>query len=283
MGFFSIFSKKQNCIEEALKKELIEKDKILERKQNEIDNLIEEIDKMNQSPTNFPYSQKKSTDENLRQQLAGKEELIQRKNKEIDSLTNEILKLREANGLESTDSTNILKSRQIDLIEKNIKEKQEENEKLKNMLSAYNLTNAKGNYSYRVDVERFFMSTKYKDVVEYLEQKNIVYIDEITDETFKNVDVKKADEANIFLKKYRNREFIPWDIVTYLNKGDRVNRIYSKNRKLLNIFQDEDIEFMEDLYDYDFNKLASVGFTSSDIEEFQIKKDTYYKERRVSR
>jgi len=38
---------------------------------------------------------------------------------------------------------------------------------------------------------------------------------------------------------------------------------------------------MEDLINFDFSKLVDLGFKDSQIEEFILKRDEYYQERRV--
>ena len=72
-----------------------------------------------------------------------------------------------------------------------------------------------------------------------------------------------------------------WDIVTQLNKGERISKIYSKNRKFINILGEEYIEFMDDLKIYNFDNLVDSGFSAEQIKEFRNKRDEYYLDKRV--
>ena len=74
-----------------------------------------------------------------------------------------------------------------------------------------------------------------------------------------------------------------WDIVTQLNKGERISKIYSKNRKFINILGEEYIEFMDDLKNYNFDNLVDSGFSAEQIKEFRDKRDEYYLDKRVQK
>lgn len=120
-------------------------------------------------------------------------------------------------------------------------------------------------------------------MVAAITELGIVYIQDMSLETFENIspDVKNYEEGKLKFQKFMTKEFIEWEVVTYLNKGERVSKLYSKSRKLMNVFAENDIEFMEDLMRYDFSKLTELGFKESQIEEFIAKRDEYYQERRV--
>jgi hypothetical protein len=91
----------------------------------------------------------------------------------------------------------------------------------------------------------------------------IVYLQDLTLEFFDTLsqDIKNLEEGKIRFQKFLTKEFIEWEVVTYLNKGERVSKLYSKSRKLVNIFIENDIEFMEDLINFDFSKLVDLGFS----------------------
>ena len=65
------------------------------------------------------------------------------------------------------------------------------------------------------------------------------------------------------------------------NKGERISKIYSKNRKFINILGEEYIEFMDDLKNYNFDNLVDSGFSAEQIKEFRNKRDEYYLDKRV--
>ena len=60
-----------------------------------------------------------------------------------------------------------------------------------------------------------------------------------------------------------------------------MSKVYSKSKKLLTVFSDLYLEFMNDIADFDFLSLKSYGFKTPQIEEFIQKRDEYYKECRI--
>lgn len=233
MGLFSIFSKKNNEEEERLLKKIEELEQIILRKDKEISDLINELDKINQNTT----------------------------------------------------TNNNLNSKQLELIEKNIKDTKEENERLKQTIDEYNLSSKKEKHYYKVDIEKFFSASRFKELANAIIDKGIIYLQDLTLETFDllSQDIKNITEGKNRFQKYLTKEFIEWEVVTYLNKGERVSKVYNKSRKLTNIFSENDIEFMEDLLKFNFSNLIDFGFKDEQINEFILKRDEYYHERRVTK
>lgn len=233
MGLFSIFSKKNNEEEERLLKKIEELEQIILRKDKEISDLINELDKINQN----------------------------------------------------TATNNNLNSKQLELIEKNIKDTKEENERLKQTIDEYNLSSKKEKHYYKVDIEKFFSASRFKELANAIIDKGIIYLQDLTLETFDllSQDIKNITEGKNRFQKYLTKEFIEWEVVTYLNKGERVSKVYNKSRKLTNIFSENDIEFMEDLVKFNFSNLIDFGFKDEQINEFILKRDEYYHERRVTK
>ena len=234
MGLFSIFGKKDLEAEQRLLKKIEELEQTIARKDKEISDLINELDRVNQSIPN-------------------------------------------------TNTNTNLNSKQLELIEKNIKDTKEENDRLKQVIDEYNLSSKKEKYYYKVDIEKFYSAARFKELANTIVNNGIVYLQDLTLEFFDTLsqDIKNLEEGKIRFQKFLTKEFIEWEVVTYLNKGERVSKLYSKSRKLVNIFIENDIEFMEDLINFDFSKLVDLGFKDSQIEEFILKRDEYYQERRV--
>lgn len=233
MGLFSIFNKKNIEEEQKLLKRIEELEQIILRKDKEISDLINELDRINQNNT----------------------------------------------------TNNNLNSKQLELIEKNIKDTKEENERLKQTIDEYNLSSKKEKHYYKVDIEKFFSASRFKELANAITDKGILYLQDLTLETFDLLpqDIKNINEGKNRFQKYLTKEFIEWEVVTYLNKGERVSKIYNKSRKLTNIFSENDIEFMEDLLKFNFSNLIDFGFKDEQINEFVSKRDEYYQERRVTK
>ena len=209
------------------------------------------------------------------------EQTIARKDKEISDLINESDRVNQS--IPNTNTNTNLNSKQLELIEKNIKDTKEENDRLKQVIDEYNLSSKKEKYYYKVDIEKFYSAARFKELANTIVNNGIVYLQDLTLEFFDTLsqDIKNLEEGKIRFQKFLTKEFIEWEVVTYLNKGERVSKLYSKSRKLVNIFIENDIEFMEDVIKFDFSKLVALGFKDSQIEEFILKRDEYYKERRV--
>ena len=94
MGLFSIFGKKDLEAEQKLLKKIEELEQTIARKDKEISDLINELDRVNQSIPN-------------------------------------------------TNTNTNLNSKQLELIEKNIKDTKEENDRLKQVIDEYNLSSKK--------------------------------------------------------------------------------------------------------------------------------------------
>ena len=86
-------------------------------------------------------------EEKLNKKIAELEEVISRKDKEISDLINELDRLNQS-------TNNVMNNKQLELIEKNIKEAREENSRLKGVIEKYNLSSRKEKYYYKVDVEK---------------------------------------------------------------------------------------------------------------------------------
>ena len=200
MGLFSIFGKKDLEAEQKLLKKIEELEQTIARKDKEISDLINELDRVNQSIPN-------------------------------------------------TNTNTNLNSKQLELIEKNIKDTKEENDRLKQVIDEYNLSSKKEKYYYKVDIEKFYSAARFKELANTIVNNGIVYLQDLTLEFFDTLsqDIKNLEEGKIRFQKFLTKEFIEWEVVTYLNKGERVSKLYSKSRKLVNIFIENDIEFMEDL------------------------------------
>ena len=196
MGLFSIFGKKDLEAEQKLLKKIEELEQTIARKDKEISDLINELDRVNQSIPN-------------------------------------------------TNTNTNLNSKQLELIEKNIKDTKEENDRLKQVIDEYNLSSKKEKYYYKVDIEKFYSAARFKELANTIVNNGIVYLQDLTLEFFDTLsqDIKNLEEGKIRFQKFLTKEFIEWEVVTYLNKGERVSKLYSKSRKLVNIFIENDTTF----------------------------------------
>ena len=82
-------------------------------------------------------------------------------------------------------------------------------------------------------------------------------------------------------KKYtafRDLKVISWDNRILMCKGERIHKVFKKSRKFVNYLTENNIEFMDDMKNFDFNVLAvKGGFTKTAVEEFKEMYEEYFK------
>lgn len=176
-------------------------------------------------------------------------------------------------------------SKQWILMEKNLRNLQEENRNLKDKIERSNkiLPNYQWKYSYKIDINTFFSSNKYSKIRDIFLEKGVVFLQDINEEMFKNFfkNEKFIKDAYSKFINYKNNK-IDWEIKTHLIKGDKVTKIFQKYRKFLNILAENNIEFMIDLDKFNFQKLINYGFSQEEIESFKSIYKTYNSEKKLS-
>ena len=118
-------------------------------------------------------------------------------------------------------------------------------------------------------------------MIKFLNENNKFFVDELSEDIFDDVskDAKNNNKAKQRFIDFNNGK-MEWAITTLINKGEELSKLYSKSRKLMTIFSDLYLEYLDDIANFDFMALKSQGFDISEIEEFISKRDNYYKERR---
>jgi len=160
-----------------------------------------------------------------------------------------------------------INSKQLEIFEKNFKHNIEVAKKYRSILDSYNLDTEKKSYKYRVDLKYFYSEKKFEEVIKFLNENNKFFVDELSEEIFNNMtkEIKNANKAKQRFIDFKNGQ-MEWSI--------------TKSRKLMTIFSDLYLEYLDDIANFDFMNLKSQGFDISEIEEFISKRDNYYKERR---
>ena len=174
-----------------------------------------------------------------------------------------------------------ISSKQLEIFEKNFKHNIEVAKKYRSIIDSYNLDTEKKSYKYRVDLKYFYSEKKFEEVVKFLNEDNKFFVDELSEDIFDDVskDAKNNNKAKQRFIDFNNGK-IEWAITTLINKGEELSKIYSKSRKLMTIFSELYFEYLDDIANFDFMTLKSHGFNVSEIEDFILKRDNYYKERR---
>lgn len=174
-----------------------------------------------------------------------------------------------------------ISSKQLEIFEKNFKHNIEVAKKYRSIIDSYNLDTEKKSYKYRVDLKYFYSEKKFEEVVKFLNEDNKFFVDELSEDIFDDVskDAKNNNKAKQRFIDFNNGK-MEWAITTLINKGEELSKIYSESRKLMTIFSELYFEYLDDITNFDFMTLKSHGFNVSEIEDFILKRDNYYKERR---
>ena len=209
--------------------------------------------------------------------------------KQIEDLQNklkkkeeEILQLKYDIEVVTQERDNRISGKQLEIFERNLKQNMESSKKYKELLVSYRINPEKTQYKYKVELKNFYSEKKFQEVFDILNEKNILFVNNLKEEDFNDIpkETKNLDDAKQRFLDYKNGKF-SWDIVTFTNKGEKLSKIYSKSKKLMTVFSDLYLEFMDDIANFDFLSLKSYGFKTPQIEEFIQKRDEYYKEYRI--
>ena len=209
--------------------------------------------------------------------------------KQIEDLQNklkkkeeEILQLKYDIEVVTQERDNRISGKQLEIFERNLKQNMENSKKYKELLVSYRINPEKTQYKYKVELKNFYSEKKFQEVFDILNQKNILFVNTLKEEDFNDIpkETKNLDDAKQRFLDYKNGKF-SWDVVTLTNRGEKLSKIYSKSKKLMTVFSDLYLEFMDDIVNFDFLSLKSYGFKTPQIEEFIQKRDEYYKEYRI--
>ncbi|MCY7007200.1 hypothetical protein OCK72_00885 [Fusobacterium simiae] len=209
--------------------------------------------------------------EDLQQKLKEKEEKIAKLELDLETVTKE--------------RDNRISEKQLEIFEKNLKQKTEiaqKGEGYRDLLLSYRINPEKSQYKYKVELRNFYSSKKFQEILNIFSEKNILFVNDIKEEDFNDIpkETKNLDEAKQRFLDFKSGNF-DWDIATFINKGEKLSKIYSKSKKLVTVFSDLYLEYMDDIVNFDFMSLKSYGFKTPQIEEFIQKRDEYYKESRI--
>ena len=208
--------------------------------------------------------------------------------KQIEDLQNKLKKQEEETlqlkydiEVVTQERDNRISGKQLEIFERNLKQNMESSKKYKELLVSYRINPEKTQYKYKVELKNFYSEKKFQEVFDILNKKNILFVNTLKEEDFNDIpkETKNLDDAKQRFLDYKNGKF-SWDVVTLTNRGEKLSKIYSKSKKLMSVFSDLYLEYMDDIVNFDFLSLKSYGFKTPQIEEFIQKRDEYYKEYR---
>lgn len=212
--------------------------------------------------------------------------IIKEKELEIQKLKIETKTMREA----------YMSPKQMEVLEKNLKSLREENNRLKKekdemkeKIKSLEKNSEKkeeiksfslDKFLYKLSVEDFFSAAKFNSVKKFLEEQNILFVQDM-EKIISSPDFAKVKNSAAAIKKYSafyNKREVAWDNRVQLCKGDRIQKVFKKSRKFVNYLSDNNIEFMDDMINFNFDELAvKGGFTRAMVSELKNMTDEYFK------
>ena len=186
--------------------------------------------------------------------------------KQIENLQNklkkqeeEIIQLKYDIEVVTQERDSRISGKQLEIFERNLKQNMESSKKYRELLVSYRINPEKNQYKYKVELKNFYSEKKFQEVFDILNQKNILFVNTLKEEDFNDIpkETKNLDDAKQRFLDYKNGKF-SWDVVTLTNRGEKLSKIYSKSKKLMTVFSDLYLEFMDDITSFDFMSLKSL-------------------------
>lgn len=149
------------------------------------------------------------------------------------------------------------------------------------VVDAYRLNPDRPVSVYRVELDKLF--PKNKELIALLNEKNIFFLDEISVPQLANMlndDFKNREEILKKLDDFHSNK-ISWEILTYINKGEKISKIFSKYRKFCTALAVMNIEYMDEIAELDILSLKNKNFNLKQIEEILKLRDEYYAKTRT--
>ena len=173
--------------------------------------------------------------------------------KQIEDLQNklkkqeeEIIKLKYDIEVVTQERDSRISGKQLEIFERNLKQNMESSKKYRELLVLYRINPEKIQYKYKIDLKYFYSEKKFQEVFNILSEKNILFVNNLKEEDFNDIpkETKNFDDAKQRFLDYKNGKF-NWDIVTFANKGEKLSKVYSKSKKLMTIFSELYLEYMD--------------------------------------
>lgn len=159
-----------------------------------------------------------------------------------------------------------------------LKKYHEENIALKKDLEKINrilYTNCTENH-YLIKIEKFLSEVRFSEVVNDLKLNGVMYVQCLNEYIIENL-VEDEKLKNEILKRYNNflHGIMNWNLKTNLLKGEKITKIYSKYRKVINILNEKAICYMDELDHQVLDNLVEFGYDQEDIKNLKDIFDDY--------
>ncbi|UPO98006.1 hypothetical protein MKD34_03980 [Cetobacterium somerae] len=126
---------------------------------------------------------------------------------------------------------------------------------------------------YLIKIEKFLSEIRFSESVKNLKLNGVLYVQCLNNYIIENL-VEDEKLKNEIIKRYENflNGIMNWELKTNLLKGEKITKIYSKYRKVVNILNEKTICYMDELNHDILNRLVESGYSQ---EEIEVLKDIY--------
>lgn len=126
---------------------------------------------------------------------------------------------------------------------------------------------------YLIKIENFLSEARFIEIVNNLKLNGVMYVQCLNNYIIENL-VEDEKLKNEIIKRYENflNGIMNWELKTNLLKGEKITKIYSKYRKVINILNEKTICYMDELNHDILNRLVESGYSQ---EEIEVLKDIY--------
>lgn len=236
----------------------------------------------------------------LKEKLEKSEREVQELSEKNSSLLRKIDFLEEKIANVETSSVS---PKQMEIMERSLKSARKENLELKEKLSHYQEVANEvvkieveqkpmefsddviilDKFKYKILTEDFYNATKFKDIREFLIEKNYLFINDI--ESLEDIGeiryCKNFDSANLKFENFKKGKVSIEDRIL-LCKGAKVQKIFKSFRKFSTYLTDNNIEFMDELADVDLRILSGkANILTKTIKDVLDASEKYFKENKI--
>ena len=131
---------------------------------------------------------------------------------------------------------------------------------------------------YLIKIEKFLSEVRFAEIVNNLKLNGVMYVQCLNNYIIENL-VEDEKLKNEIIKRYENflNGIMNWELKTNLLKGEKITKIYSKYRKVINILNEKAICYIDELNYETLDRLVESGYSQEDIKILKEIYDDYNK------
>ncbi|MGL5278908.1 MAG: hypothetical protein ACRC8M_07530 [Cetobacterium sp.] len=131
---------------------------------------------------------------------------------------------------------------------------------------------------YLIKIEKFLSEVRFSEAVKSLKLNGVLYVQCLNDYVIETL-VEDEKLRNEILKRYEKflNGIMSWELKTNLLKGEKISKVYSKYRKLVNILNEKTICYMDELNHEVLERLVESGYSQEEIKTLKDIYDDYRK------